>query len=149
LAAAAFFDLPWIPVFLGVLFIIDPLVGVVTTIGAFLLLGLAIVQERALRPTLREASDAQLRSYAFTEAALRNGEVVRAMGMLPTLGGAWARHRAVTIERGATSAGLSNGYTNAIKAVRMAIQILIIGVGAYLIIKGKLPQGMLFANTIL
>lgn len=90
-----------------------------------------------------------MKSYAFTDAALRNGEVVRAMGMLPTLGGAWARHRAVTIERGADASAASNFYTDLIKAIRMGVQILIIAIGAYLIMKGKIHSGMLFANMIL
>ncbi|MEO8115271.1 MAG: type I secretion system permease/ATPase [Phenylobacterium sp.] len=148
-AAAAFFDVPWIPVFLGVLFVIDPLVGYVTTGGALGLLGLALWQERTIRPTSRDANDAALKSYAFTDAALRNGEVVRAMGMLPTLGGAWAGHRQVTIERGAAAAEQSNAFTDTIKAVRMGIQVLIIAIGAYLIMKGKIHSGMLFANMIL
>src|SRR6185369_7733381 len=128
IGAAVFFDLPWIPVFLIVLFLIDPLVGVVTTVGACVLLGLALLQERAIRPVVREATDAGLKSYAFTEAALRNGEVVRAMGMLPTLGRAWAAHRAVTIERGATAAEMSNLYTDMIKAFRMGMQVLIVAI---------------------
>jgi PrtD family type I secretion system ABC transporter len=149
IAAAAFFDVPWIPVFLFVLYLIDPMVGIVTTVGACLLFVLALWQERVIRPTSKEASDAALKSYAFTETALRNGEVVRAMGMLSTLGGAWAVHRQVTIERGAVTSEKSNTFNNVIKAVRMAIQVLIIAVGAYLIIKGKIHQGLLFANMIL
>jgi PrtD family type I secretion system ABC transporter len=149
IAAAAFFDVPWIPVFLGVLFIIDPLVGVVTLVGAGILLLLAIAQARATQSALKDANEAALKSYGFTDAALRNGEVVRAMGMLPTLGQAWARHRAVTIERGAAAAEASNMYTDIIKAVRMGIQVLIIAIGAYLILKGKIHSGMLFANMIL
>lgn len=148
-AAAAFFDVPWIPVFLLVLFAIDPLVGTVTLGGAVILVILALVQEQAIRPAQREAGDAALKSYAFTDAALRNGEVVRAMGMLPTLGAAWADHRRVTIERGAAAAEQSNLFTDIIKAVRMGIQVLIIAIGAYLIIKGKIHSGMLFANMIL
>jgi PrtD family type I secretion system ABC transporter len=148
-AAAVFFDLPWIPVFVAVLYLISPAVGVLTTVGAFVLLGLALLQERAIRPVMRESSDGQLRSYAFTDAALRNGEVVRAMGMLPTLGASWASHRAVAIERGATAAEVSNTYTDIIKAVRQGIQVLIIAIGAYLILKAKIHQGMLFANMIL
>jgi PrtD family type I secretion system ABC transporter len=147
--AAAFFDLPWIPVFLIVLYVIDPWLGAVTTIGALVLLGLAIAQERSVRPPMKEAGDASLRSYAFTEAALRNAEVVRAMGMLPTLGAAWARHRAVTIEQGAEASEKSNFYADIIKCVRMGLQILTIAIGAYLILKGKLHPGMLFANMIL
>ena len=88
IAAAAFFDVPWIPVFVIVLFMISPSVGVVTLLGAVVLVALALMQERAVRPPSKDANDAALRSYAFTEAALRNGEVVRAMGMLPTLGAA-------------------------------------------------------------
>jgi PrtD family type I secretion system ABC transporter len=148
-AAAAFFDLPWIPVFIIVLYMIDPLVGVLTTAGAFALIGLALAQERALRPPMREANDAALKSYAFTEAALRNGEVVRAMGMLPTLGAAWSHFRRITIERGADTAEVSNAYADTIKAVRMAIQILTIAIGAWLIMKHQLASGMLFANMIL
>jgi PrtD family type I secretion system ABC transporter len=148
-AAAVFFDVPWIPVFVVVLYIISPAVGVLTTVGALILLGLALLQERAIRPVMRESSDGQLRSYAFTDAALRNGEVVRAMGMLPTLGASWASHRSVAIERGATASEVSNTYTDIIKAVRQGIQVLIIAIGAYLILKGKIHQGMLFANMIL
>lgn len=149
IGAAAFFDLPWIPVFLIVLFIIDPLVGVVTLAAAIALLLLALAQARATQAALREANDAALKSYAFTEAALRNGEVVRAMGMLPTLGQAWAKFRGVTIERGAAASEASNLYTDLIKAVRNGVQILIIAIGAYLILKGKIHMGMLFANMIL
>jgi PrtD family type I secretion system ABC transporter len=149
LAAAAFFDLPWIPVFVLVLFLINPWVGLVALLGGGALLALALMQERAIRPVAKEANDAALKSYAFTEAALRNGEVVRAMGMLPTLGAAWARHRQVTIERGAVAAEQSNFYTDIIKAVRMGIQVLVIAVGAALILDHKMAQGMIFANMIL
>jgi ATP-binding cassette subfamily C exporter for protease/lipase len=148
-AAAVFFDVPWIPVFVVVLYIISPAIGILTTVGALVLLALALLQERTIRPVMKEANDGQLRSYAFTDAALRNGEVVRAMGMLPTLGASWAGHRSVAIERGATAAEVSNTYTDIIKAVRQGIQVLIIAVGAYLILKGQIHQGMLFANMIL
>ena len=149
IAAAAFFDVPWIPVFIITLYIIALPVGILATVGALVLLGLALTQERIIRPIQREAGDGQLRSYAFTEASLRNGEVVRAMGMLPTLGASWARHRAVAIERGASASEVSNMFTDIIKATRMGIQVLIIAIGAYLIIKGQIHQGMLFANMIL
>lgn len=148
-AAAALFDVPWIPVFLFVLFLIDPLVGAVTLAGALLLLGLAVAQMRGTQTALKEANDAALKSYAFTDAALRNGEVVRAMGMLPALGAAWARHRGVTIERGAAASEVSNAYADTIKSVRMGMQVLIVAIGAYLIITGRVHAGMLFANMIL
>lgn len=149
IGAAVFMDVPWIPVFLLVLFLIDPLVGLITVLAAALLVVLAIAQAGATQAALKEGNEAALKSYGFTDAALRNGEVVRAMGMLPTIGKAWARHRAVTIERGAAAAEASNMYNDIIKAVRMGIQVAIIAVGAYLILKGKIHSGMLFANMIL
>jgi ATP-binding cassette subfamily C exporter for protease/lipase len=149
IGAAALFDLPWIPVFLIILYFIDPVIGIVTTGGAVLLIGLAIAQERATRPALKEASEAALRSYTFTDAALRNGEVVRAMGMLPRLGAAWARFRAISIERGVDASERSNVLADTIRAVRMAMQVLIIAIGTYLVIKGKIHSGLLFANMIL
>lgn len=149
IGAAAVFDVPWIPVFLIALFIIDPLIGVVTTAGAVVLIGLALAQERATKPALKEANEAALKSYAFTEAALRNGEVVRAMGMLPTLGGAWTKFRAVSVERGVAASEASNVFSDTIRAARMGMQVLVIAIGAALILQGKIHMGMLFANMIL
>lgn len=149
IGAAAIFDLPWIPLFIIVLFAIDWAVGLVAVVAAVILLALALLQERAMRPAIKEANDAQLRSYAFTDAALRNSEVVRAMGLLPTLGAAWARHRAVTIERGAAAAEISNSYSDTIRAVRLGAQVMIVAVGAWLVLNGKIHSGMLFANMIL
>jgi PrtD family type I secretion system ABC transporter len=146
---ATLFDLPWIPVFMIVLFVIDPLVGVVVFIGGLVLLGLAILQDRATRKQLMEANDAALRSYAFTGTALRNGEVVRAMGMLPSLGVKWAAHRATAIGGSARASDQTSIYSNSIKGVRMAMQVLVVAVGAYLIIKQEIGPGVLFANMIL
>jgi len=149
IGAAALFDVPWIPVFLFMLFLVDPTIGVVTTIGAVVLVLLALTQEKATRPAMKDANEAAMKSYSFTDAALRNGEVVRAMGMLPRLGAAWAKYRAISIERGVDASERNNMLSDIIRAVRMGIQILVIAIGAALILKGKIHSGMLFANMIL
>jgi ATP-binding cassette subfamily C exporter for protease/lipase len=146
---AVAFDLPWMPVFMGILFLIDPMIGVITVIGAVVIFGIAILQDRATRPLLREANEAALRSYAFTDAALRNGEVVRAMGMIEPLGSRWARFRSITMERSASASERSSALSNLSKFARQAVQVLIIAVGAYLIVEGKIHSGLLFANMIL
>ena len=143
------FDLPWIPLYLGVLFYIDPAIGLVTLIGGLILLGLAFLQDRTSRPALKEANNAAIQGYAFTEAGLRNSEVVRAMGMLNHIGRQWNRFRMRSLGQGAIANDQSEIWGNAIKFVRMAIQVLIIAVGAYLIINGQIGGGMLFANMIL
>ena len=148
-AVGVLFDVPWIPVFMGILFVIDPLIGFVTACGGVVLMGLAVLQDRATRQRMQDANDSALQSYAFTEATLRNGEVVRALGMLPDLGVQWSAYRADTINKSAAASDQASIYTNAIRMMRMAIQILVVGIGAYLIINGKIGPGVLFANMIL
>ena len=148
-AFGTMFDLPWMPVFMIVLLIIDPIIGLVTIGGAVLLFLITLFQDRATRPALKEANEAALRSYAFTDAALRNGEVVRAMGMVEPLGSRWATFRSVTMERSASASERASVISNISKFVRQAIQVLIIAIGAYLVVKGKIHSGLLFANMIL
>lgn len=143
------FDLPWMPLYLGVLFYIDPLVGLITLLGGLVLMLLAFIQDKTSRPALKAANDAAIKSYAFTEAGLRNSEVVRAMGMLDHIGGQWAGFRATALDQGSQANDQSDFWGNAIKLVRMCIQVLIIGAGAYLIIQQQIGAGMLFANMIL
>ena len=143
------FDLPWMPIFMVVLWVIDPVVGMVTLIGAIVLVVLTLAQDRITRPMLNEANEAALRSYAFTDAALRNSEVVRAMGMVEPLGGRWAVFRQVTMDRSAEASSLASAISNVSKFWRQAIQMLIIAIGAYLVVKGTIHSGLLFANMIL
>lgn len=143
------FDLPWMPIYLLILFIIDPYIGVLTLLGMVTLAILAIVQDRASRPASKEANNAAIKSYAFAEASLRNAEVVRAMGMLPNLGRQWSVDRVRAIGQGLIASQHAEFWGDAIKFVRMVIQILIIALGALLIIEGKIGGGMLFANMIL
>lgn len=148
-AVGVLFDLPWIPLFLGLLFIIDPWIGALTLAGGVVLLILAILQDRATHSALKEANGAAIKSYGFTDAALRNSEVVRALGMLPTLGAAWAQFRQLSLRMTIVASHRGSFYSNAIRFVRMFIQIATIGLGAYLVIEGSISPAILFANMIL
>ena len=148
-AVSILFDLPWIPVYLGVLFLINPLISLVTLMGGVILLLLAVAQDRGTRPALKEANNAALQSYSFTEAALRNGEVVRALGMLPSLGQQWSKYRTTTMDKSAGASERASIYSTSIRVVRMSMQIIIVGLGAWLVITGKVPPAVLFANMIL
>ena len=148
-AIGILFDLPWIPIFLLILFFIDPTIGLITLVGGLILLLLAFLQDRATHASIKEASEAAIASYSFTDAALRNGEVVRALGMLPVLGRQWARSRYISVAASSQAAQRGGFYSGAIRFVRMLIQILIIAVGAWLVVDRKIPSGLLFANMIL
>ena len=143
------FDLPWIPIFMLVLFVIDPAIGATTLIGGVVLVILAVLQDRATHATLKQANEAAIQSYSFTDSALRNGEVVRALGMLPVLGRQWAKLRYLSVSSGSLAAQSGGAYSGAIRFVRMLIQIMIIALGAWLVVERTIPSGLLFANMIL
>lgn len=146
---AVLFDVPWTPVYIIILLIIDPIVGLVCVIGALILLGLAILQDRLARPLILEANKEAVKGYAFTEAALRNAEVVRGMGMLGAIGEQWAKYRQNGMQHGTEASEVADRFGGAIKFFRNVIQVMIIGVGAVLILDNQISSGLLFANMIL
>ncbi len=145
----AVFDLPWAPIYIGVIFLLHPLLGGFALACAFILLAMALLNERLVRPSLNESNDAAGRNYSFTEMSLRNAEVVRAMGMTDGLLNRWRRDRnhmmasqLVATDRGATISGL-------IRFLRLSMQSLILGLGAYLVIERVVTVGSMFAASIL
>ncbi len=146
---AVVFDLPWIPIYMIILLLIDPMVGMVSLVGGLVLLALAFLQDRFARPLLLEANRESLKGYAFTEAGLRNAEVVRGMGMLGAIGDQWSKYRQSGIQKNFDAARVADSLGGAIKFFRNIVQIMIIGVGAMLILQDKIAPGLLFANMIL
>ncbi|MET0372938.1 MAG: type I secretion system permease/ATPase, partial [Rhizorhabdus sp.] len=148
-AVGVLLDVPWIPVFMGILFVIDPWIGLLTFVGGLILLFLAFLQDRATHSALTSQSQASIKSYSFTDAALRNAEIVRALGMLPSLGASWAHFRQIALQMGVIANERGSFYGAAIRFVRILIQVLVIGLGAWLIIIGNIAPGLMFANMIL
>ena len=148
-AFGVLFDLPWMPLFMLVLFVVDPVIGVITLVGALVLLAVALLQDIRTRPLMQEANDAALRSYGFTDQALKNNEVVRAMGLTEPLAKRWRVFRQTTMDRSSLASDDASFMTNISRALRQGIQVLIIAVGAWLVVTGRIHAGLLFANMIL
>ncbi|KQP59467.1 type I secretion system permease/ATPase [Methylobacterium sp. Leaf112] len=146
---AVFFDLPWMPIFMGALFIIDPWVGLLCLVGGFILLGLAVLQDRVSRRAITRVNSAAIRGYQFTDMALRNAEVVRALGMLPALTKRWQVDRLTLINGQAHASEQAGKIGELIKFTRMLIQIMVLALGAFLVLKQVIGPGVLFANMIL
>nr|USU32420.1 type I secretion system permease/ATPase [Methylobacterium sp. OTU13CASTA1] len=146
---AVFFDLPWAPIFMGALFFIDPWVGLLCLSGGLILFGLAVLQDRVSRKALTQVNEAARRGYNFTDMALRNAEVVRALGMLPALTRRWQIDRQILITGQAHASEQAGLIGDLIKFVRMLIQIMVLALGAFLVLKQVIGPGVLFANMIL
>lgn len=83
-------DVPWTPIFLGMCFLLHPLIGLVALIGALIILALALVNERITKAPLIAASFKNLHALDRLTSSLRNAEAIRALGMGPAVRGAWA-----------------------------------------------------------
>src|SRR4029077_2372073 len=89
----ALFDAPWAPIFIVVVGLLHPLLGLLALVFAAILLALAVVNEYMVRAPLIEAGEAASRNYAFTDASLRNSHVIEGMGMIGGLLDRWSRDR--------------------------------------------------------
>lgn len=145
----AFFDAPWLPIYIAVMFLFHPAFGVAAIIAAMILLGLAIWNEVATRDDLKEANRHALESSNHTQRNLRNVEVIEAMGMLPRMRERWQQRQNVMLalqSRASRKAGL---ITAASKTFRTTIQSLVLGLGAFLAIHHDISPGVVFAGSIL
>jgi len=123
----AFFDAPWMPIYLGAIFLIDPLLGWVATAGGIILFSLAVLTELATRDTLGEASVANMRAGHFVEVSLRNVEAIEAMGMVPAMLKRWQARRAKMLQLQSLASDRAGVITALSKFTRVVLQIAILG----------------------
>ncbi|MCP1367334.1 type I secretion system permease/ATPase, partial [Halomonas sp. BBD48] len=145
----AFFDAPWVPVYLGVLFLFHPWMGIFATLAGIILLALAIANEKATKNLLAEASSEHIKAQDLANSNLRNSEVLHAMGMLPGIMGRWAGKHHEFLSKQSQASDRAGALSNASKTLRMLFQSLILGLGAYLVLEGSMTPGMMIAGSIL
>ena len=145
----AFFDAPWFPIYLLVIFLFDPYLGLFALVGTILLIALAYINESVSRKPLSEANSMAVSANQLATNNLRNAEVIEAMGMLPNLMNRWFKMHGRFIElqgEASEKAGIIGGIT---KFSRISMQSLILGVGALLVLQGKITPGMMIVASIL
>jgi PrtD family type I secretion system ABC transporter len=147
--AVAAFDIPWMPIYVIVAFMIHPALGAMTIVGGALLLVLAILNERATRQRAREAFQAQTVAYASQEAAATNAEVVRALGMRGALRERQLFDRRKGLELAAKAQFTGGGYSAATKFIRMFLQSAALGLGAWLAVDRQISAGSIIAASVL
>lgn len=148
-ALFAFFDAPWFPVYLIVIFVFEPTLGLFALAGTVLLVILAFVNEAVSRKPLAEANTMSIASGNLATNNLRNAEVIESMGMLPNLMGRWYKlhGRFLHLQAEASEkAGLVGAVT---KFVQVSLQSLVLGFGALLVLDNKITAGMMIAASIL
>jgi PrtD family type I secretion system ABC transporter len=145
----ALFDLPWSPIYIGVIFLLHPWLGFFALGSSLILIAMAVLNEYMVRAPLKQANDLATANYNFTEMSLRNAEVVRAMGMMDGLVRRWGRDRGMALRRQGQASDRAALMSGAIRFLRLTMQSLILGLGAYLVIERQITGGSMFAASLL
>lgn len=148
-ALPVLFDAPWAPVFIAVTFLLHPLLGLVAVTGAVVLLITALLNEASTRRLSKAAISGALEAGGFAEAALRNAEVIHAMGMGPAITARWQRRQTVAVEGNARIGDRSGGYVAVAKFWRPFLQVSLLAVGAWLAINNMITPGVMIASSII
>jgi PrtD family type I secretion system ABC transporter len=145
----AFCDAPWTLIYLLLIYLFHPALGVLATIFTVLLVLLAWFNERATRTTIGRLTDSSRQAGRLVDGALRNAEVVTALGMQTAMTGRWraqthrSHHLQLDLSR---SAGAINALS---RVTRQLVQVAMLGYGAYLVIHDHATPGVMLAATII
>lgn len=144
----ALFDIPFIPLFVALLFYLHPLLGIVTLAGATVLIVVATLNQVLTKPLLeqqsRDANSANLDVYS----QLNNVELIRAHGMYQEALNLWGRGYSTSLISYLRSVDRATLFDAAAKSIRLLIQMSLLGFGGYLVIDGHMSAGIVFAASI-
>ncbi len=145
----AFFDAPWLPLYMAVLFMFHPYFGWTGAGAAVVLIILAIVNEKISSKLLAEANKSSINATNYLNKNLRNTEIIESMGMLDNIRARWRKIHDNTIILQADASKKAGLMTSISKSFRMTVQSLILGLGAYLAIQQEITPGLMIAGSIL
>ena len=149
LGPTALFDMPWMPLYLGICFVFHPWIGITALAGALVLVSLTLWTEVLTRAPAKATAEANARRLGLAEVTRRNAEVLQAMGMRGHLAAAWSdaneRYRGSSVR----TADVAGGLGAASRVLRMMLQSTVLAVGAYLAINQEATAGIIIASSIL
>ncbi len=145
----AFFDAPWMPVYLALLFIFHPWYGWFSVFTAILLCIVAAVTEKATTKILSEANNISMATRGALGKNLRNAEIIESMGMLERIRQRWMVGAVKVLDLQAVASSRAGLLMALSKVIRLSSQSLILGLGAYLVIEREISPGLMIAGSIL
>jgi len=144
-----FFDAPWLPIYLLVLFMFHPLLGWMGVAAALLFLSLALLNQKRTAPVLQAANKLARENNSDTVQNLRNAEVAASMGMMGELMQRWRVKQDEMLAKQEEASNAAGTFSAVIKTLRLAVQSAAIGAGAYLVLAQEISPGMIIAGSIL
>ena len=145
----AFFDAPWLPFYVALMFLFHPYFGWVAISAAIILIILAIINEKITHKVLEEANGLAAQGRALVNKNLRNAEVIESMGMMEDIHQRWLKGSKKVLFLQAIASSRAGLMTSISKTLRMLFQSLVLGLGAYLAIRQEISPGLMIAGSIL
>ncbi len=145
----ALFDLPWVPVYLAIVYLLHAWLGLLATAGAFIVIAATVINELITKKSIGEASEWDLRDAQFADSTNRNAEAIVAMGMTERVTNFWKNLRQNSLSHSQRASSRSEFVAALTKAVRMLVQSGILALGAYLAIYQEITPGTMIAASIL
>src|SRR5262245_2726202 len=145
----AFFDAPWMPIYVAVIVLMHPVLGLTAALGACLLAAIAVLTEKLTHERVREVAAASRASAQHAAALARNAEVIVGMGMTPAAVSAWQAGQETLLEAQARVGGTTARLSALARVARQGLQVVMLGIGAWLVVGLDASAGIMVAATIL
>ena len=146
---AALFDIPWMPIYLGLVFVLHFWLGMLALAGAVIILSLVLANEFMSRDPSKELASQNAQRSNTRSGARRNAEVVRALGMSSTLTNKWDEANARFYDAQTKAGDRASLFATAIKAFRFLLGSAVLAVGAWLAILQEVSPGVMIAASII
>lgn len=143
------FDLPWVIIYLIAILYLSPWLFLLATVGAVILFGLAVINEYVTRRLLVEANVKAIMAQDYVDSSLRNSETIQAMGMMTNVMKHWQEKNSSVLQSQTVASNRAGALYAISKFFRLTLQILMLGLGAYLVIGYSLTGGGMIAGSIL
>ena len=145
----AFLDMPWVPVYLLVIFLMHWVLGVASVIAAIVIFILALWSEKATRGPLAEANSAMVKSTIMTDESRRNSEALHSLGMRGAIRKKWAEMQQVALDHQTVANDVGGSLSAASRVLRLMVQSGILALGAYLALQHEISAGAMIAASII
>ena len=142
-------DAPWVPLFIGLIIILHPLLGLAAVAGGGLMMGLALLNEVLTRGPLGDANAAAFRGMTAAESMVRQADAAEGMGMGKALSEWWSAENARALRFQAVASDRAGVIMALSKFVRLMLQVLILGLAALLVVRQELSVGAMLAASII
>jgi PrtD family type I secretion system ABC transporter len=144
----AFLDMPWTPMFLIVLFLFHPVIGLTAMVGAGAIVTLTLLAERQSRGAAKGAMESSAQRQVLADATRQNAEAVRALGMTGRLTARWREANERFLQDNVRAMDINATLGSAAKVLRYVLQSALLGIGAYLVVGDHASGGIMIASSI-